>query len=278
MANTHEQHKEQQRLQWGASAPAWEDQAEFVVRTLDGLAERLLDLAGVASGKRVLDIACGAGEPSIGAARRGAAVTATDLAPAMVEATRRRASQAGVSLEARVADAEALDFPDGSFDALTCRFGLMFCPQPERAAAEMRRVLRPGGRFAIAVWDVPEHNPFFTVIGGVMQKFAPAPPPDPAAPGVFRLAPPGELERVMRAGGFADVSIEPISLTFDYDSPEHYWTVQSDLAAPLKAAVQKLPPDDVARLRDAVIEAGRLAMSDGVVRFAARALVATGAR
>lgn len=281
MTNVFEEQKEQQRKQWSASAKGWEDQADFVDRALHGLAEHMLDRAGVGPGKRVLDIACGAGEPSIGAARRvlpGGSVIATDLTQAMIDATRRRADKLGVALETRIADAEQLDFADGSFDAVTCRFGLMFCPQPERAAAEVHRVLAPGGRFAIAVWDQPAHNPFFTAIGQILQKLTNAPPPDPNAPGVFRLAPPGALERVMRAGGFADVTIEPRPFSFDYDSPEDYWSIQTELAAPLKAAVQTLPADELAKVRDQVLEVARAAISGGVVRFAAQALVASGSR
>src|SRR5471032_196937 len=137
-------------------------------------------------------------------------------------------------------DAQALTFPDASFDAATCRFGLMFCPDPIKAASEIRRVLKPGARFATAVWDVPAKNPFFTSISGVLAEFVPAPPPDPTAPGVFRLAPPGELERVLKAGGFSSVTVEPRPITLTYGSLEEYWQIHTDLAAPLRAALATL--------------------------------------
>ncbi len=159
----------------------------------------ICDAAGMRPGHVVLDVACGAGQPSTTAAQRvrpDGRVIATDLSPQMADVTRRKAQRLGLdNLDVREMDAQALAFNDASFDTATCRFGLMFCPDPVRAASEVRRVLRPGARFALAVWDVPEKNPFLTSLAAVVSQFVPMPPPDPTAPGVFRLAPPGELER-----------------------------------------------------------------------------------
>jgi len=248
---------------------------------LGELSRTLCDAAKLAPGDRVLDLACGTGEPAVTAARRVAPdgqVTATDLSPDMLAAARRRFERLGLGVEVREMDAEHLEFPDASFDAVTCRFGLMFCPDPTRAAAEIHRVLRPGGRFAVAVWDEPARNPFFTLIGQVIAKFIPMPPPDPKAPGVFRLAPPGELASVLRAGGFADISVDAFPTMFRYRSTEHYWEVQSQLAAPLKAAVAKLGPEELAPLRAAVMAVAAANVIDGHVAFAATPLVATGSK
>ena len=180
------------------------------------------------------------GQPAATAAQRvtpGGRVTAIDLSPDMVAITRRKTQRLGLgNLEAQEMDVQALTFKDDTFDAATCRFGLMFCPDPVRGASEIRRVLKPKARFATAVWDVPAKNPFFTSIAGVLAEFVPMPPPDPTAPSVFRLAPPGELERVLRAAGFSDVRVEARPLVLSYPSLEKYWEIQTDLAAPLKAA------------------------------------------
>ena len=275
---TLEEQKEQQRAQWSASAPGWEKYVGWLEEQLGILTERLLDAIRVGVGTRMLDLACGSGEPSVTAAKRGARVTATDLSPDMVASTQRRAASADVEMDVRVMDLEQIEFPDGTFEVVTCRFGLMFCPSPERAAAEMHRVLAPGGRFALAVWDEPPKNPFFTGIGQLVQQFTNMPPPDPKAPGVFRLAPPGELERVLRAGGFTDITLESMPLSFNFPSPDAYWSMQSELAAPLKAAVANLPADRGAALQKAVVELAAKNVVDGKVRFGAQPLIAFGTR
>lgn len=275
---TLEEQKQQQRAQWSASAPGWEKYAGWLEEQLGAVSERMLDAIRVGVGTRMLDLACGSGEPSVTAAKRGAKVTATDLSPDMLGTTQRRAASAGVEIDARVMDLEKIEFPDGTFEVVTCRFGLMFCPSPERAAAEMHRVLAPNGRFAVVVWDEPAKNPFFTQIGMLVQQFTNAPPPDPKAPGVFRLAPPGELERVLRAGGFTDITLESMPLAFNFDSPETYWATQSELAAPLKAAIATLPPDRGAALQKAVVELAAKNVVDGKVRLGAQPLIAFGTR
>jgi SAM-dependent methyltransferase len=150
----------------------------------------------------------------------------------------------------------------------------MFCPDPVRAASEVHRVLRPGGRFALAVWDEPPRNPFFTVLAEVVSRFVPLPPPDPAAPGAFRLAPPGELDRVLRAAGFSTIAVEPRPMTFSFASPEEYWRVQADLASPLRSAIATLDASDLTRLEAAVLDVASRHLKDGAVRLAAVPLCA----
>jgi SAM-dependent methyltransferase len=272
----------QQKAQWSAAASGWERHEDWFERNIGDLAGWLCDAAAMRPGDQVLDVACGSGQPSATAAvrvRPGGRVIATDLSPEMIAVTRRKAQRMGLdNLEAREMDAQALAFPDASFDAATCRFGLMFCPDPVRAASEVRRVLRPGGRFALAVWDVPQKNPFFTSLAGVLAQFVPAPPPDPNAPGVFRLAPPGELARVLREAGFADVIVQSRPTTVTYASLEEYWQVQTDIAAPLKAAIATLAPDQVAQLKAKTLEAAAPYVDGGSVRFDAVPLCAWASR
>jgi len=270
---------QQQRALWSAAAPGWERSADWFEKNSGGLAQWLCDAAGIRAGMRVLDVACGSGNPAATAAERvrpGGRVVATDLSPEMVAVTERKARRLGLdNVDAREMDAQALAFPDASFDAATCRFGLMFPPDPVKAAGEIRRVLKPGARFATAVWDVPAKNPFFTSIATVVAEFVPAPPPDPAAPGVFRLAPPGELERVLRAAGFDDVRIESRPIALRYDSLEDYWRIQTDLAAPLRAALASMPPDQVARLKARLFDALRPHMKGAAVELGAVPLCAS---
>jgi SAM-dependent methyltransferase len=280
---TAEELTQQQRAQWSAAAAGWERQDGWFERQSGDLSGWLCDAAGIGPGMQTLDVACGAGEPAATAARRVAPdgrVTAVDLSPDMVAVTRRKVQRLGLdNLEAQEMDVQALAFGDATFDAATCRFGLMFCPDPVRGAAEIRRVLKPGARFATAVWDVPARNPFFTSIAGVLAEFAPMPAPDPSAPGVFRLAPPGELERVLRAAGFSQVSVESRPIVLRYASPEEYWQIQTDLAAPLRAALASLSSADIARLKARLLESiAPNVDGSGAVTFAAVPLCASAAK
>ncbi len=162
-----------------------------------------------------------------------------------------RAGSALGNLAVREMDAQSLAFADASFDGATCRFGLMFCPDPVLAASEIRRVLRPGAHFAAAVWDSPAKNPFFMALQAVLGRFVTLPAPDPTAPGLFRLAPPGELERTLVAGGFSDVRVESFPMLWSYSSAEAYWQIQTDIAAPLHALIATMEPAAVAELKAA---------------------------
>ena len=269
----------QQKAQWSAAAAGWERWGDWFDRNSGNLAGWLCDAAGLKPGHRALDVACGAGQPSATAAERvrpGGRVIATDLSPDMVAVTRRTAQRLGLdNLEVQEMDAQALTFPDESFDAATCRFGLMFCPDPVKAVSEIRRVLKPGARFATAVWDVPAKNPFFTSITGVLAEFVPMPTPDPTAPGVFRLAPPGELERVLKAGGFSTSTVEPRPITLTYGSLDEYWEIQTALAAPLRTALASLSAEKIAELKAKVFEALKPHVEGGAVRLAAVPLCAS---
>lgn len=270
---------EQQRARWSDAAQAWEKWDGWFEQNTSPLSEWLCTAAGVAPGKHMLDIACGSGHPSVLIASRVAPngrVTATDVSPEMVAVTRRRAQRMGVhNLEAREMDAQALDFPDRSFDGATCRLGLMFCPEPVKAATHIKRVLRPGSRFALAVWDEPSKNAFFTSLNDILGRFVPMPQPDPLAPGPFRLAAPGELEQVLAAAGFSKITVESRPLRFGYQSTDEYWQSQCELNAPLKGATGSLAPDDLKRLKNAVLDAALPNVAkDGTVAFAAVPLCA----
>jgi SAM-dependent methyltransferase len=181
----------------------------------------LVGRVGVNLGDEVLDVACGTGNAAIPAAQAGGKVTGLDLTPALFDAGRRRAAKAGVELEWVEGDAQALPFDDASFDVVLSTFGCMFAPDHERAAAEIARVLKPGGRFGIAAWD-PEGNigKFFAS----MAPFAPEPPPGFQPPPLW-----GTRDHV--SGLFDGTGVllrfEDAAVDFQFDSvdaaAEEYW-------------------------------------------------------
>ncbi len=270
----------QQKKHWDAVAGGWAAWFDWTARNFSPVTEWFRESAGWEPGARVLDVACGSGYPALAAAtyvRPGGTVVATDISPEMVAVAAQRAKADGLdNVQFIEMDAEQLQFSDASFDAVTNAYGLMFCPDPARALAEIRRVLRPGGRMALAVWDDPSKSSFFSAIAGAAPSFLSLQAPDPAITGPFRFAAPGHLETLVRDAEFSDVRIERLSATFDLASADEYFCVFRDVA--WKARVESLPAEDLARLRQAVVEAARPYMDEasGRVRLVATSLCASG--
>jgi SAM-dependent methyltransferase len=180
----------------------------------------LLNAAAVGPGARVLDVASGPGYVAAGAAERGASVVGADVAEGMIELARRLHPE----LDFRAGSAEALPFGDESFDAVVANFVLLHLGRPERAAAEFARVLRPGGRVALTVWDVPERARFIGVLVDAMAAAGAGPPPDlPVGPPIFRFADDEELARLLRDQRLGDVDVSTISFSHGEPSADALW-------------------------------------------------------
>jgi ubiquinone/menaquinone biosynthesis C-methylase UbiE len=277
---TREELKEQQLRQWKGNAASWDGQHERLEREMAAVSQWLCREARLRPGMKGLDLACGSGHPAIDVARQvgpDGNVVATDFASEMVEVTRRRVAEAGLTnVETRVMDLENIEYPDDSFDAATCRFGVMFCPQPARALSEVRRVLKPGGRFALSVWDEPERSPAQTVLGEALRRFGrPARVVDFDAPGVYQLAPPGKLQSLLEAAGFSDVRVESMPLTMEYESADAFW--QRRLAGPgQRVQLQELSSEEVQRLKAIFFEVIQPYVDGDRIRLTQTPLLAVG--
>ncbi len=184
-------YKNAQREQWNKDSAAWQRWNPVLDRCYGEITRQMLDLAWIKPGQRILDVAAGAGEPAVSAAERvgpSGHVLATDISEGIVELARQVARERGLEqVETRAMDGEKLDLPDASFDAVLCRFGLMYMPHPVTALREWRRALRAGGRVAVVVFSTPERNSWGAVPGSIIRRRAQLPPPAPGQPGPFSL-------------------------------------------------------------------------------------------
>ena len=210
------------KQQWQAAAEAWHRWGPTLAAWLGPATETMLDMAGVGPGSRVLDVAAGAGEQTLVAARRvgpSGSVLATDISPNILEFAAAEARDAGLSnVETRVVDGENLDeLDEGSFDAVISRVGLIYFPDQQKALAGMRRVLKPGGKMAAIVYSTADRNQFFSIPISIIRRRAQLPPPLPGQPGPFSLGGRGVLDAAYERAGFRDaqtrVVAAPLRLT-----------------------------------------------------------------
>jgi SAM-dependent methyltransferase len=263
--------KRDQREQWDQNAAGWKKMWPVFERAAQKVSTRLVELAAVSPGHRVLDVATGNGEPAVTAARiAGAAghVIGVDQSPGMLAIARERAAALGLTnLEFVESDAESLALPPASFDAIVCRWGLMFMPDLDAACRILHRLLKPGGRFATAVWERGEKVPMITLAASRIRELTGAKPPPPGALDPLRLADTSILTRALTAAGFRHLTEERMIVTFEFSSLENFTEFRSEVGG-MRAMLAKLPPATRAAVQAAVTEAARAYTGpDGVVRF-----------
>jgi enediyne biosynthesis protein CalE5 len=270
-----------QRADWNAASKGWREWSEFIDRTTAPVSEKLMAMARVEPGQRVLDVAAGYGEPSLTAARivgADGAIVATDISPGMLEYARERAAAAGLqNVEFVESDAVSLDFPPSSFDAAVSRWGIIFEPDGEGAAGRVRGFLKPGARMAISSWGPPERVPFMAVPGGTVMRLLEVPPPPPGRPGPMSRPTPAAIGGLLEGGGFSDVEVEELEITFEYDSAEEFTRSVRELVPPITNLVTSHPPEVQEQVWQGVTDAARThASEDGSVRLTNLVLVAAG--
>jgi SAM-dependent methyltransferase len=270
-----------QREQWDTAATGWRRWSDLIETAAGGVSERMVELAGVKAGSRVLDVAAGYGEPSLTAAKVAGpdgSVTATDISADMLAYGRERASAAGLeNIEFIEADAMSLEFPEKSFDAALSRWGIIFEPDAEAAAARTRGLLTPGARMAISSWGPPERVPFLAIPLRTAMERLQVPPPPPGTPGPLSRPTPEALGGLLEAGGFSDVEVEETTVNFEWDSAEDFTTFIREIAPPVTAMIDPHPRDVQDATWAAITEATRQrAADDGSVGLSNQVLMAAG--
>ena len=267
--------------EWRTNAPFWKKHSATIRTMFSPLTEALIKEAGIVGGQNVLDVAGGAGEPSLTIAKRIAptgAVTCTDAVAEMVAAAESEAHRLAVTnITFRQCVADSLPFEGNSFDAAVSRLGIMFFPDPASALREMLRVTKPMGCLAFAVWHKSELNPFASVVTEIMSRHVDVPAADPDAPGAFRFAEPGKLAGILRGAGANDVREQVLQFQIEASiSPSQYWELRSETSDTLRQKLAKLSAKDVLRIKQEVQDAVRRYFSNDQMSFPAHAIVVSG--
>jgi SAM-dependent methyltransferase len=217
---------------WEAAAPGWERRRAAIEEITTPVMEWMLSELAPRPGDTVLELAAGPGGTGFAAAALvggSGRVISTDFSPAMVEVARRRAAELGLAnVEHRAIDAQDIDLADDSVDGVLCRFGYMLMPDPAAALGETRRVLRPGGRLALAVWSSAERNPWVAIPGRMFVERGYVPPPEPGAPGIFSMANEEHTRGLLQDAGFTDVRIGEVPVRFVYRNVDEYIAFAND--------------------------------------------------
>jgi len=270
--------------EWRESAFYWQKHAD-TIRTMFGpITRALIEDAEIVEGDAVLDVAGGAGEPSLTIAKTvgpTGSVTCTDVTAEMVAAAQSEAQRHGVTnISFKQCAADSLPFENNSFDAVVCRLGIMFFPDPVAGLREMLRVAKREGILSLVVWDKGELNPFSYLITDVLARHFGAPAPaDPNAPGAFRFAEHGSLARILIDAGAADV--EERVLKFQIAAPislEQFWELRSETSGTLREKLATLPGQQRNLIAQEAQEAVRQYFSSGQLSVPAQMIIVSGRR
>jgi cyclopropane fatty-acyl-phospholipid synthase-like methyltransferase len=246
------------RSTWESAAPGWAKWEHVFTESLSSATDVLIDMAGIRPGMRILDLACGAGSQSIRAAKRvgpNGKVVACDISGTMLEHVRRNAAREGLqNIETLECSADELDETQAPFDASMCRLGLMLFPSSPKALEAVRRVLKPGARFAALVFTTAANNPFMAQPMAVLLRHAGKSPPAPGQPGIFALGAPGILENMMKGNGFAGVETKTVRARLALPSASDALRLLQEAAGAYRAVVADLSDEAKSKAWDEVHE------------------------
>jgi ubiquinone/menaquinone biosynthesis C-methylase UbiE len=243
-----EEIREQQKLSWNKFSAGWKKWDELTMDFLKPMGQEIINSIHPSGNDVILDIAAGTGEPglTIAAMLKGGKVVITDLAEDMLAITREHAAARGIAnIETKACDVCELPFADNSFDAISCRFGFMFFPGMQLAANEMTRVLKPGGRIATSVWNIPEKNFWVTATMGTITRNMDLPPNPSGAPGMFRCCKPGLMKELFEKAGLKNITEKEVLSQLKSGTVDRYWNMMTEVGAPIVAALSKA--DDAMR-------------------------------
>lgn len=268
---------------WQATANYWTKHHHTIRTMFAPLTRALVEQAHIVQGQSVLDVAGGAGEPSLTIAQAVGPlgfVMCTDPIAEMLAAAEQEARSRGLeNVQFRRCTADSLPFMNDLFDVAVSRLGVMFFPDPLAGLREMLRVTKPGGRIALAVWDKSDLNPYSYLVTQVVSRYVPSSPIDPEAPDAFRFAEEGKLAGVLQHAGAIDVN--ECVVKFDMAapiSPEDFWTFRSEVSDVLREKLRNLSSDEKERIANEVKYAVREFFPGGHMRFPTQMIIVSGTK
>jgi ubiquinone/menaquinone biosynthesis C-methylase UbiE len=264
---------------WKKASRGWGEHRDHMQTAAAPVSEWLVDAIAPQPGHRVLELAAGPGDTGFLAAELiapGGTLISSDAVEEMVEIARARAAELGIAnVEFRTIDAEWIDLPTASLDGVLARWGYMLLADPATALRETRRVLRPGGRVALAAWTGPADNLWASVGRDVVSTLAGLPEADLDAPNMFAFRDPERIRGLLEETGFTDIVIEDVDIVMRYDDLDSWWDTQLDISTNLAEMVVALTPAQRDDARDAAdARLARFVADDGSVRIPGRTHVA----
>jgi SAM-dependent methyltransferase len=264
---------------WERAAPGWGAQRAAFQAGAEPVSHWLIEAVDPQPGLRILELAAGPGDTGLLAAellRPHGTLILTDISEGMLEIARARARELGVSnVEFKAMDAEWIDLPTADVDGVLCRWGYMLMADPVAALRETRRVLKPGGTLALAVWAAPEDNPWASVPMGELIRMGAIEPPAPDAPGMFAWRDPAVIAEALEEAGFVLAQIDQVDLAWRFPSLDDWWDSQLELSVTLREAVTTLTPAQRDELREAIDpRLAEFVAPDGSIALPARTHVA----
>jgi ubiquinone/menaquinone biosynthesis C-methylase UbiE len=275
-----DQQRAASRDAWEQTAAGWGRMADRVRDWTVELSKQMVDALALQPGQRVLELAAGPGDTGFEAAERvapGGTLICSDGAEAMLDVARERAAARGISnVEFRQIELEWIDLPTADVDAVLCRWGIMLVVDSEAAAREIRRVLKPGGRTSLAVWDEPERNPWATIPSDALIALGFASPPDPGEPGMFKLGGDGVLQELLETAGLIDVAVTPVPMERRFDGVDQYIAETVAVSSRFRAVYAALEFDQQQEVRSLIArEARPYTAADGSLALPGSTLLAT---
>jgi ubiquinone/menaquinone biosynthesis C-methylase UbiE len=278
------QFKESQRQSWDGVCGGWQKWWKTIENGTQNVSNRLVELAHIKLGDKILDLATGIGEPAITAARKvcnDGHVMATDISSGMLSIAKQRAASLGLEsiMEFKEGDAETIDLPASSFNAVLCRWGLMFLPNLSGALSSIHSTLVPDGYLAAAVWATPDKCPFIALAVNTVRQATNAPVPPPGTPGPFNLADENQLRKSLIEIGFKDVHTERLDTTFEFNSAEDYTQFIKETVPPVIAMLANETKSRQDEIWNKVTDAAKKYSDDrGHVKFSSEAICIAGRR
>ncbi len=266
-----------QKDAWNKSSLGWKKWDDMAMAFMKPMGDAMIQLLRIRDDDHILDVATGTGEPGLTMAskmKRGK-VTATDLAEEMLAVAGENAFSRNINnFETVCCDVSSMPFEDHSFDAISCRLGFMFFPDMQQALTEMLRVLKPGGRFAASVWNIPEKNFWVCASMETMISMLQLNPPARGGPGMFRCAEQGLMKNLLQQAGLKNIVEKEVNAILPCDSLETYWSFISEVASPV--AFSKAGESLKQQIKEIVLGKVKQRYPDGAIAPDSSAIVVYG--